>query len=81
MKQLTLFSVNLQQGFLTLDTTIVAAYSHFKKEIVFRIPFGSKDIQALNWELPGVLKDYSQINRATDGFSINMWTDAGYEAI
>ena len=67
------FHVNLQQGFITDGGNIIAAYSHHHKAVVIKTPWHSNDF---DWT-GSQFECYEMINRATDSFSINCYTDEG----
>ena len=71
---ITTVFVNLQQGFIIDDmNNIVGAYSHHHKAVVIKVPWHSND-----FEWTGTLfENYEMINKATDSFSINCYTEAG----
>lgn len=77
MKKLTLgsmFAVNLQQGFiLDENKSIIAVYSHHHKTVVMKVPNYSTDF---NW-CGTTFEHYQFIDKRTDSFSIQVYTDKG----
>lgn len=78
MKNATIFSVNLQQGFILNDHgDIEAAYDMHNRTIICKcLP---KDLERL--ELPTEISQFKKIFGETDCFSINGWTNDGYKSL
>jgi len=76
--KLTIFNVNLQQGFLMDNDTIIGAFSRHNKIIYLKHPLNSLGFDLI---LPKEIEDFEIKERITDNFSINMWTDNGDKSI
>lgn len=72
----SIIEVNLQQGFIMNSNTVVAAYSHHNRNVVFKLPFTKNDIV-----LPDRFSGYYIIEGKTDSFSIQYWTPDGYKSM
>lgn len=71
--EITVLSINSQQGFFLRDSIIpVAAYSHHNKVVYFSIPYTSS-----MFNIPENYKEYTIVDQHTDSFSIHMWTKKG----
>lgn len=71
-------AVNLQQGFI-LDEhkQLIGAYSHHHKTVVMKVPNYSTDF---NW-IGTTFENYAFINKRTDSFGIECYTDNGDKAL